>query len=71
MTEITKTLVIRALSNYRGDNYERAKRRFAGLSPDQMRRQWGESGQTCQEILDGYRQHAESVEAAIAEVRGL
>lgn len=68
MTPETKRVVLSALSQYRGDDYERASHAFRGLTPTQMQEQHGASGQTRQEILDGYREHVKAVEAAVAEV---
>jgi hypothetical protein len=59
-----KQTLLAALSQYRGDDYERAKRAFAGMTPQQMQKQYGQSGRTCQQILDEYREHAENIEKA-------
>jgi len=68
MTHETNTLALKALRAYHGDDYERARMAFAWLSPAQMQEQHGHSGETRQEILDGYRQHAETIDQAIAEI---
>ncbi len=68
MTHETRTTVLNALRVYRGDNYERARIAFARLSSAQMQEQYGHSGQTCQEVLDGYGRHAETIDRAINEI---
>jgi hypothetical protein len=65
VTAETKALIKKALIQYRGDNYERASHAFRRLTPTEMQQQYGASGQTCQEILDGYRQHAKAVDHAL------
>ena len=55
----------RALERYRGDDYERAKAAFRDMTPSEMQEQYGFSGKTRQQILDGYREHVENVQAAI------
>jgi hypothetical protein len=47
-------LAIEALQNMRGDDYTRAKRAFRGMTDDQMKQQFGESGRTRAEVLAGY-----------------
>lgn len=68
MSPETKKIILAALDRYRGDDFERASHAFRGLSPDAMQRQYGQSGRTCQEILDGYRRHVEAIAAARAEL---
>jgi len=71
VTSKTKLLILTALQQYRGDDYERAKREFRGCTPAQMRATWNGNGQTRQEVLDGYRDHAFAIDAAIEEVKSL
>lgn len=71
MTPATKAVILRALSQHRGDDFERASMAFRGLSPAQMQEQHGASGQTRQSILDGYRDHVDAIAAAVAEVKAL
>lgn len=49
------TYVRRMLSTDRGDDLERAEHAFRFLGQEEMQKQYGQSGQTCQQILDGYR----------------
>jgi hypothetical protein len=63
-----KELALRGLSYLRGDDLERARAAFRGLTSRQMQEQYGQSGQTRQQILDGYEQHAREVEGAVAWV---
>ncbi len=37
-----------------GDDFGRARRTFAHCSPEEMQEQWGQSGRTRQQVLDGY-----------------
>lgn len=60
-----KEVILRALNNYRGDNYERAAAAFRNFTPTEMGAQHRVSGQTRQEIIDGYRKHTLEVENAI------
>ena len=48
------------------DSLERATFAFGGLSPQQMEQQYGASGRTRNEILDGYKVQRERVNAARA-----
>jgi len=69
MTRATYEIVLRALDNAKGDDLERATAAFMGRTEKQMQEPYGGWGQTCQQILDGYRQHRAAVDAAIAEVK--
>lgn len=71
MTQETKALVLQSLQNLRGDDLHRAHAAFARCTPEQMNQPYGSSGQTRQQILDGYEIHAKRIDAAIAEVRAL
>ena len=64
-----QTLAITALNRMRGDDLERAKRKFAQYTPDQMKLVWGNSNQTCQEVLDGHQRRADEIDAAIEWVQ--
>jgi hypothetical protein len=55
-----------ALLQYRGDDLNRARAAFRGLSPKQMQQQHGQSGKTRAQILEGYEQHVRNVEEAVA-----
>lgn len=68
MTYGTRKIILAALRNHRGDDYERALAAWRNLTPTQMGQEYGESGQTRQEILDTYRNHVKNVERAINEV---
>lgn len=43
-----------------GDNLERAEFAFRNFTLGEMQQQYGESGQTRQKILDGYRKDREA-----------
>ena len=71
MAADVKTTLLRALSQHRGDDLERARMAFRGLSAEEMGKQYGQPGQTRREILAEYEEHAADVERAGAFVRGL
>jgi hypothetical protein len=62
-------LAIRALENTIGDNTARAHAAFRNLTPEQMQEQYGQSGQTCAQILADYEAHDNKVQAAIDWVK--
>jgi hypothetical protein len=67
----TQALILCGLTRLRGDDFERASAAFRHCTPAQMQEVVGGDGETRQEILDGYRQHTNAVDAAIAEVTAL
>ena len=71
MTNEIKQTILDALEQFQGDDYERAKRAFRGFSKADMQKQFGQSGETCQQVLDGYREHAERVAAAKKFIKSL
>lgn len=58
----------RAVHQRSGDNLERARAAFRGLSPAEMAKEYGQSGQTRQQILDGYEQERALATAAMRMV---
>ncbi len=66
--DIKKT-ILAALETYRGDNAERGRRSFKGLSAEQMNQQYGQSGKTYAELLRSWEDHEREVDAAIAHVK--
>jgi hypothetical protein len=64
-----KEIAIRALRDARGDNFERAKAAFAGLTDEQMQQEYGQSGRTRAEILADYGAHVREINAAIEWVQ--
>jgi len=64
-------LAIEAVYASRGDDFQRAKLAFRGLSKEEMQEQHGESGQTRQEILDGYRAYQDKCDEAIEYLKHL
>ena len=69
MTNKHKELAIRALENMMGDDTARARAAFRNLTPEQMQEQYGQSGQTCAQILADYEAHDAKVLAAIDWVK--
>lgn len=61
---------IRALEQARGDNLERAKASFRGMTAEQMKEPFGMSGKTRMEILDEYTEHVADIERTIEWVKG-
>ncbi len=60
-----KEVILYALKNSRGDDLERAETAFKDLSPQELDEQYGQSGKTCQQILDDYRDHRKEIDNAI------
>ncbi len=63
-----KQLAIRALEQMKGDDLYRARWAFRGLTDEQMKEQYGQSGKTRAEILKEYEVHDARVNQAIAWV---
>lgn len=64
-----RDIILSALRQYAGDDSARAQMAFKNCTPAQMQEQYGESGSTRQEILDGYAEHNARVHAARDWVR--
>jgi len=58
-------IALKALQSYMGDDAQRARAAFRGLTTKQMAEQHGQSGKTRQQILDEYLDHESRVKAAI------
>lgn len=48
--------LIRMVERDFGDDLERAEAAFRGLTPPELQQEYGQSGHTCQQILDQYRE---------------
>ena len=68
MTPETKRYILGTLRNVQGDDLERAQMAFSHYTPEQMQKEWGQSGKTCQEILDSYLVERKRLEAIIKEM---
>ena len=66
-----RQMAIKALENQKGDDSYRAKMAFKNKTPEQMQQQYGQSGETCRSILDGYLQRDEKIDRAIACLRSV
>ena len=66
-----KRMALDALAGRRGDDLERARTAFRGLSSEEMKRPHGYSGKTRAEVLAGYEADRARVEAAIAWVQSI
>ena len=64
-----KELAIRALERMMGDDTARAKAAYRNCTPEQMQQEYGQSGQTRAQILAGYEEHDDKVQAAINWVK--
>lgn len=67
MTPKEKAIAI--LEATKGDNAYRARMAFRGRTPEQMQELYGQSGETCQAILDGYEKEEREHQAAIDWVK--
>lgn len=70
-TKERRDFAIRSIRETKGDNYERAKMAFSGLSEEQMAKEYGESGQTRSEILAIYKRHADNCAETITWLESL
>jgi hypothetical protein len=65
MSKSEKQKIIRnAMSNAKGDDLERATLAFGHMTPAQLGKQYGQSGQTHQEVWDGYKRDRDRWEEA-------
>lgn len=71
MTPASKKIILRLLSNGRGDDLYRAELAFRNCTSEQMDQHYGQSGQTRREILNGYKKRDEEIDVAVAEVNAL
>lgn len=58
-------LAIAALEQFRSDDLYRAKSAFRNRTPEQMNEVWSGNGETCAEVLKGYQDREDRVDAAI------
>lgn len=58
---IRKVLV----NNIDTDNLWRAKRAFSGYTDEMMNKQYGNSGETCKAILEGYQKSVDNAEELV------
>lgn len=64
-----KQLAIRALEQMRGDDLARARLSFRGMTPEQMKQPFGQSGKSHAEILSEYERYEAQINAAIHWVK--
>lgn len=64
----TRKFIKSCIEQKRGDDLNRAKTAFANCTPEQMNEKYGESGQTRQQIIDGYKEREAKCDNAITEV---
>lgn len=66
-----RKMAIKALEHQKGDASYRAKMAFGNKTPEQMQQEYGQSGETCQSILDGYLLRDEKIDRAIAWLKSV
>ena len=71
MCETVKQFVLDCITQRRGDDLCRAQYMFKNSTPEQMNQEYGQSGQTRQQILDDYIAHNQKCDAAIEAVERL
>jgi hypothetical protein len=64
-------IIKRAMDNARGDDMERAQHAFGRMTDAQLDQEYGSSGQTCRQILEGYRQHRQQHNEAARDLDDL
>ena len=69
MSLTPKQLAIEIIEGSFGDDLERTEKLFAHLTHAEMRAIHGNSGKTCQEVLDGYRKERAEIVAALEWVK--
>ena len=67
----SKEIVLEALRQYKGYNLEKAEAAFRNLSNDELDKEYRQTGKTCRQILDEYRQQRNEVENAFLWVNTL
>ncbi len=60
-----KNFIIQILEGARSDDLERAQLAFSRLTEKQMDEKWGQSDFTPREILSGYQEYRNKINAAI------
>lgn len=71
MCETIKTFVVQCIKQAKGDDLHRAKSAFKNFTHQKMNEEYGQSGKTPQQIIDGYKAHEQKCNAAIEAVERL
>lgn len=66
-----RQMAIKALENQKGDDFYRAKMAFRNKTPEQMQQEYGQSGESCQSILDRVQMRDEKIDRAIAWLKSV
>jgi hypothetical protein len=69
MAKNLKEYLIRVVTDARGDDLERARMAFRGLSEKEMDQQHGQSGQTRRDLLRAYEENRSLHDAAVSFLR--
>lgn len=64
-SEKIKKYIISAVRNVTSDNLERANMQFSRMTEDQLDSEYGQSGRTCREIWNEYKEERELNQAAL------
>lgn len=71
LSKQTKDIILRAMENAKGDDYERAQRNWAHLPATDLDRQHGMSGSTVRQHLEAYEKDRREWIQADKELREL
>lgn len=63
--EEIKQYIISIVKNATSDNLERANMQFGRMSDDQLDKEYGQSGRTCREIWNEYKDERELNQSAL------
>jgi hypothetical protein len=61
MTDEEKLEIINILEETKGDDLYRFQRKFYGMTPTEMQGEFGQSGKTFQQVLDGAKAHVQHI----------
>ena len=67
-----KAKVLKIVQNALGgseDNLYRANMQFGKMAPEQLKEEYGQSGKTCGEVMQGYRDANEEMKQCVAWVK--
>jgi len=66
-----RQMAIKALENQKGDDLYRAKRAFGSLSENDLDKEYGQSGESCRSILNGYIERDNKINKAIEWLKSI
>ena len=71
LSQDARKVIERALQSLRGDDLERARAAFRHCTEEEMGQEYGQSGQTRRQILQGYLDHNSEIDQAEEELARL